>query len=101
MVLDASALLAFLRKEPGAEKVTAVSSGVVAFDDPPGTKGGGVPSGGPYVAYSVMSYSPTSQPGTYLATCALPASGPRICAFVLNYFEFLYGGTRSAPVERP
>jgi hypothetical protein len=86
---------------PQAERVTAVSSSVVAFDDPPGTKGGGVPLGGPYLASSVMSYSQSSQPGTYLATCTLPASGQRICAFVLSYFEYLYGGTRSSPVQVP
>jgi hypothetical protein len=80
---------------PRAERVTQVSSSVVAFEDPPGTKGGGVPSGGPYLAYGVISYSQASEPGTYLGTCTLPPSGQRICAFMLNYFEYLYGGIRS------
>jgi hypothetical protein len=77
---------------PKAEKVGPVSSGVVAFQDPPGTKGGGVPSGGSHLAYGVMSYSQTSQPGTYLGTCTY---GQRVCAFMLNYFVSLYGESRS------
>jgi hypothetical protein len=77
---------------PKAEKVGDVGSGVVAFQDPPGTKGGGVPSGGPFLAYSVMSYSVASQPGTYLGTCT---DGQRVCAFMLNYFASLYGKTKS------
>jgi hypothetical protein len=79
---------------PKGEKITKVSSNVVAFEDPPGTKGGGKPSGGLYLADGVLSYSDASQPGTYLATCTLPPSGQRVCAFALNYFESLYGGAR-------
>jgi hypothetical protein len=85
---------------PRAERVTQVGSNVVTFEDPPGTKGGGIPSGGPFLAYAVVSYSQASQPGTYLGTCTLPASGQRICAFILNYFETLYGGTKSG-VSQP
>lgn len=56
---------------PTGEKITKVSSNVVAFEDPPGITGGGMPSGGPYVAYGVISYDDAPQPGTYLATCTL------------------------------
>lgn len=77
---------------PTAEKVEHIGSSQVAFQDPPGIKGGGVPSGGPYLAYSDMSYSP-SLPGTYRATCT---AGQRVCAFTLNYFASLYGATGSA-----
>jgi hypothetical protein len=35
---------------PRAERVEHISASVVAIQDPPGTKGGGVPSGGSYRA---------------------------------------------------
>ena len=76
---------------PTAEKVEHISSSDVAFQDPPGVKGGGVPSGGPYLAYGEMTYSAASQPGTHLATCT---AGQRVCVFMLTYFSSLYGGTR-------
>ncbi len=72
---------------PKGEKVEQVTSRVVAFQDPPGTKGGGVPSGGPYLSYGVMSYADASQ-RTYLGTCT---DGQRVCAFMLDYFVSLYG----------
>jgi len=80
---------------PKHEKVTHISSSVVAFEDPPGTKGGGVPSGGPYPAYGVVSYSEAAQPGSYVGTCTLPPSGQRFCAFMLNYLQALYGGSET------
>jgi hypothetical protein len=79
---------------PRAESVSQISSNVVEFEDPPGVKGGGNPSGGPYPAHGVVTYSATTQPGTYVGNCTLPPSQHDVCAAVLKYFASLYGGTR-------
>ena len=79
---------------PSAETVSQISSNVVGFEDPPGVKGGGNPSGGPYPANGVVTYSAATQPGTYVGNCTLPQSQHDVCTAVLNYFASLYGGTR-------
>jgi hypothetical protein len=79
---------------PSAETVSQISSNVVGYEDPPGVKGGGNPSGGPYPAIGVVTYSATIQPGTYVGNCTLPQRQHDVCTAVLNYFASLYGGTR-------
>lgn len=79
---------------PTSETLAQVSSSVVGFEDPPGVSGTGDPSGGPYPANGVVSYSSTAQPGTYVGTCTLPQAEHDVCTTILNYFASQYGGTR-------
>jgi hypothetical protein len=76
---------------PKSEMVDPISSTVVGFEDAPGIKGSGEPSGGPDPANGVMTYSPTVGPGFYLDTCTLPQDEHATCTAVLNYFITLYG----------
>lgn len=74
-----------------SEIVDPISASVVDFEDPAGTKGSADPSGGPYPANGVMTYSPTTEPGFYLSTCTLPQGAHATCTAALNYFITLYG----------
>jgi hypothetical protein len=76
---------------PSSEIVDPINASTVDFEDPSGTKGSGDPSGGPYPANGVMTYSPTTEPGFYLDTCTLPAGAHATCTAALNYFVTLYG----------
>lgn len=78
-------------RRPAAEKVVLVAAGIVAFEDPAGVKGDGQRSGGPYPANGVMTYHPSSEDGSWLETCTLPASEKNICTAVLNTFISWYG----------
>ncbi len=83
--------LACPARRPAAETVVLVAAGIVAFEDPPGVKGDGLRSGGPYPANGVMTYHPSSEDGSWLATCTLPASEKDVCTAVLNTFISWYG----------
>jgi hypothetical protein len=76
---------------PAAETVTTVSSGIVAFEDPPGVHGDAMPSGGRYPANAVMTYHPGAPDGSWLETCTLPSSDRAECTAALNTFITWYG----------
>ena len=76
---------------PGTEKVTTISPGIAGFEDPPGTAGDGVPSGGRYPANGVMTYHPRAAAGSWLETCTLPGGDTAECTAILNAFLSWYG----------
>jgi hypothetical protein len=76
---------------PAAETVASIAPGIVSFEDPPGVKGDGQPSGGPYPANGVMTYHPSAPDGSWQETCTLPASEKNECTAVLNTFVSWYG----------
>ena len=77
---------------PIKETSTGSMSGEVAFEDPTGVTGDGIPSGGQDPANGVMLYRPKQgEPTTSLATCTLPASQRDVCSAVLTHFSALSG----------
>lgn len=76
---------------PSAETVSSVSSGVDDFTDPPGVTGSGMPSGGRYAAYGVMTYYPGSLDGSWMETCTLPSTDRQTCTTALDDFLASYG----------
>jgi pimeloyl-ACP methyl ester carboxylesterase len=76
---------------PAGETVTPIAAGIVSFEDPPGVKGDGHPSGGQYPANGVMTYYPSAPDGSWLETCTLPASEKDVCTAALNTFVSWYG----------
>jgi hypothetical protein len=79
------------RARPAAEMVTAIGPGIAGFEDPPGTSGDGVPSGGRYPANGVMTYHPHAAAGSWQETCTLPGSDMAECTAILNTFLSWYG----------
>ena len=79
------------KTRPSSETVEAIAAGLVAFSDPPGVAGDGVPSGGQSPAHGVMTYYPGDQDGSWLATCTLPAAERDMCTVSLNHFVSSYG----------
>jgi len=79
------------KTRPVAETVTPISGGIVAFEDPPGVHGDGMPSGGKYPANGVMTYHPGAADGSWLETCTLPDSDKTECTAILNTFIVWYG----------
>jgi Domain of unknown function (DUF4850) len=79
-----------IRRAP-AEMVVRIAAGIVAFEDPPGVEGTGVPSGGQYPADGVMTYHPSAPDGSWQETCTLPSSDKGLCTAVLNTFVSWYG----------
>jgi hypothetical protein len=74
------------------EHVATNSASEVAFQDPAGVAGIGIPSGGQNAANGVMLYLPkTTEATAYLATCTLPASQQDLCTAVLNHFVANFG----------
>ncbi|WP_187366144.1 DUF4850 domain-containing protein [Trebonia kvetii] len=82
---------ACLVHRPAAEMVMSIAAGIEGFEDPPGVKGDGRPSGGPYPANGVMTYHPNAQDGSWQETCTLPAREKDVCTAVLNTFVSWYG----------
>ena len=78
-------------RPPTAETRVSVAAGIVAFEDPPGVKGDGQPSGGKYPANGVMTYHPSAPDGSWQETCTLPNSDKDVCTEVLNSFVSWYG----------
>jgi hypothetical protein len=76
---------------PAAEKVVPIGPGIMSFQDPPGVKGDGVPSGGRYPANGVMTYHPAAPDGSWQETCTLPAGDTAECTAILNTFLSWYG----------
>src|SRR6202042_2921458 len=69
-------------RPPAAETVVSIAAGIEGFEDPPGVKGDGQPSGGPYPANGVMTYHPSAPDGSWQETCTLPASETDVCTAV-------------------
>jgi hypothetical protein len=77
---------------PPQEAVEEIGSSEIAFEDPAGVSGEGMPSGGQLSANGVLLYQPKPNESTaYLATCTLPAPHHDVCTAVLNHFVALYG----------
>ncbi len=76
---------------PAAEKVTPIGPGIMGFQDPPGTTGDGLPSGGRYPANGVLTYHPHAAAGSWLETCTLPGSDTAACTAILDTFLSWYG----------
>ena len=74
------------------ESIDPIGSGIVGFLDPPGVKGSGAGSGGPYPANGVATYQGAtgSQP-SYVETCTLPDSQHSLCTAALDDFVLAYG----------
>jgi hypothetical protein len=68
-----------------------VSAGLVAFSDPPGVAGDGIPSGGQNPANGAMTYYSADQNGSWLETCTLPAAEKDMCILSLDHFTAAYG----------
>jgi hypothetical protein len=79
------------KARPAQESTYVLSSGVIAFEDPPGVAGDGDPSGGPYPANGVMTYYSGNDNGSWLDTCTLPSSDHALCTVALNTFVAWYG----------
>jgi hypothetical protein len=75
---------------PAAETLLAYDGGIVSFDDPPGVRGDGLPSGGRYPARSVLTYHPGAPDGSWRETCTLPASYQADCTVALSTFVSWY-----------
>jgi len=74
-------------KRPARESVSAIASHTVAFEDPPGVHGDGLPSGGSDPANGVMSFTPsstTSEGYALIETCTLPQSSHALCTAILD-----------------
>ena len=78
-------------RPPAAETVVPIAAGIMAFEDPPGVKGDGQPSGGKYAAHGVMTYHPSAPDGSWQETCTLPSSEKDVCTEALNSFVSWYG----------
>ena len=76
---------------PGAETTQQVNPDIVAFDDPAGVVGDGIPSGGKYAANGVLTYYSGSQNGSWLETCTMPDASRHLCTATLDYFLGAYG----------
>lgn len=76
---------------PAGETTRRIGAGVMGFQDPPGTAGDGVPSGGRYPAAGVMTYHPRASSGSWLETCTLPPGDRAACAAILGTFTTWYG----------
>jgi hypothetical protein len=79
------------KTRPGPESVDVLATGQVAFRDPPGVAGDGVPSGGQNPADGVMTYYSGDVNGSWLETCTLPAAEKDICTVSLDHFTTAYG----------
>lgn len=76
---------------PSGQTEDQLSSDLIAFADPPGVAGDGSPSGGPYPANGVMTFYPTGDEGSWVATCTLPTQEKALCTASLNLFIADYG----------
>lgn len=77
---------------PAGERVLRPSRAVALFEDPPGVRGSGWPSGGPFPANGVVGTLPSSTEAVvYRATCTLPAADHAICTESLDDVVARYG----------
>jgi hypothetical protein len=79
---------------PADEQTYRLTPQVTLFEDPPGIRGDGWPSGGPDPANGLVGFTgPPRQPDTtvYRSTCTLPTSEHSICTVSLNDTLSRYG----------
>ncbi|MGH2850479.1 MAG: hypothetical protein ACRDLP_07685 [Solirubrobacteraceae bacterium] len=77
---------------PAGERVRRPSRSVALFEDPPGVRDSGWPSGGPLPANGVVGTLPSSTEAlVYRATCTLPAADHAICTESLDDVIARYG----------
>jgi len=72
---------------PKRELVLVLTATTVAFEDPPGVHGIGLPSGGPNPANGVITYTPSSVGSNGYAlieTCTLAPSSHSLCTAILD-----------------
>jgi hypothetical protein len=75
---------------PNEERIYKLSKIAIAFEDPPGVRGSGQPSGGRNPANGVVIYSPGPPDQAFEETCTLPNLAHRECSSVLNDFLARY-----------
>jgi hypothetical protein len=70
----------------GSPAFSKAGHDVVSFTDPPGVKGYGIPSGGPYYAKGmiIFSWGPGTNSNISVINCALPAKHHALCAAILS-----------------
>jgi len=75
------------------ESSEQIGDGIVGFLDPPGVKGSGAGSGGPYPANGVVTFHPgtAGRSGSYIETCTLPSNRHSLCTATLDDFVEAYG----------
>jgi hypothetical protein len=79
---------------PADEQTLRLTPQVTLFEDPPGIRGDGWPSGGPAPANGLVGFTgPPAQTNStvYRSTCTLPASEHSICTVSLNDILSRYG----------
>jgi hypothetical protein len=70
--------------------VTRIAAYSVLFEDPPGVRGNGFPSGGPYPADSLLMVNAKTSSSSIAAnqeTCTLPRAQHALCTMILNDFR--------------
>lgn len=72
-----------------SEKVAWISGGDYEFVDPSGVHGDGNPSGGAFPSYGVLTFAPSGENSSWLATCVMPPKDLGLCATVLINFTNL------------
>jgi hypothetical protein len=77
--------------KPAREKIVKKSLHIIYFEDPPGVKGDGDSSGGPYPDNGVMTYYGGSQIASLLTDCTLPNNEHQMCAVILDQFVSWWG----------
>jgi hypothetical protein len=75
---------------PSEERIYKLSKIAIAFEDPPGVRGTGKPSGGRNPANGVVIYSAGPPDHALEETCTLPSAAHKECAAVLNDFLARY-----------
>jgi hypothetical protein len=77
---------------PTGERVVRPSRTLALFEDPPGIRGSGWPSGGRYPANGVVgTHGSSSDAAVYRATCTLPQADHAICTASLDDVISRYG----------
>ena len=76
---------------PSREEVRTESATAKLFEDPAGVPGEGNPSGGTNTAEGELTYNASSDNGSWVETCTLPASMAKICVATISVFNVNYG----------
>jgi hypothetical protein len=82
-----------LTAPPASETFVSLTKRVIDLTDPPGVHGDANPSGGAYLARSVLTYFSYSgeEPQSQQETCVLPKGNQSLCESTLQNFAFNYG----------
>ncbi|HET9059610.1 MAG TPA: hypothetical protein VFN61_06790 [Acidimicrobiales bacterium] len=86
-------------RKPKGEVVRTLGLHLVAFMDPAGAHGDGVPSGGAYPDHGIITFYPTSSQGpqSRMSNCYVPANDDSLCNVVLDQFIAWDGGAGPPP----